>query len=875
MLAGKYRIIEKLGEGGMGVVYKAEDTRLDRKVALKFLPPELMKEASAKERFIWEAKAAAALSHPNICTIYEIDEEEGESFIAMEYIEGESIREKIKKGTLFLPEALDIAIQVAQGLAEAHKTGIIHRDIKSANIMVTGQDQVKVMDFGIAKMPGAPLITREAVMMGTVAYMSPEQARGEGVDHRTDIWSLGVVLYEMLSGQLPFKGENDQAVVYSILNEKPKPITSLRSDIPMALDQIVGKALEKKPADRYQRIEELLDDLTSILEGMGPERIRVRRGKAKLFKAKTQWLRPARSRIFKWAMRAVPVVVGLLLVVGWFLWPFINQPKIPQRDYVTSIAVLFLENLSPERKHEHFSDGLTEELISRLSRIRSLRVVPRTDVLRYKQKQASIQQIARELRVDNLLEGSIRILGERLRVTARCISAKDISVLWTETYDRGLEDIFSVQDEVSDQIVGALNLQLSRKERREVARRPTKNLQAYQLFLEGEARLTQWTNEGLLESIQLFTKAIELDPEFADAHAYLAFGNLVLFYLTYVLDEVSLEKVRKSSRIALRLNPNNQVGLISICGYYMMRVREGRKPSVFELRDMLVKLNRLIRIDPSSPLGQFGVAEYYIFLKRDTVRAQEYLLTTLRRCQEILQVEPDDLMILGLAAQSCGVLGNIAYAKGEFRQAVELTERSIEYMPGIARAYNQLAGFYSETDQEERAIAIRERALQSIRNPVERGQTYLFQGAAYVRLGVFDEAAENFAGSMAELQGSGNALYDYALLYRYLALKRIGAGVEADSILDSRLKSLKDNAWPAPVVRYFTGLLDEEGVLRAATSDWQRCEINYFIGSKELLSGDRARARRFFQECLDTGVSNYLEYKFAKAELERMEGDKR
>ena len=267
-IAGKYRIIEKLGEGGMGVVYKAEDTRLDRMVALKFLPSGLMKDPDAKERFVREAKAAAALSHPNICTVYEIDEDKGKSFIAMEYIEGQSIREKVKKNPLEIPEALDLVIQAAQGLEEAHKKGIIHRDIKSANIMVTGSGQAKVMDFGLAKVSGASLLTREASTMGTVAYMSPEQAQGQGVDQRTDIWSFGVVLYEMLTGQLPFLGETDQTVMYAIGHKIPVPMKKLVPKVQPELERVVEKALEKKPSDRYQNMAELLEDLRAISEGL-------------------------------------------------------------------------------------------------------------------------------------------------------------------------------------------------------------------------------------------------------------------------------------------------------------------------------------------------------------------------------------------------------------------------------------------------------------------------------------------------------------------------------------------------------------------------------------------------------------------------------
>jgi serine/threonine protein kinase len=276
IVGGRYKIIEELGRGGMGVVYKAEDTKLKRAVALKFLPPELTHISEVRDRFMREAQAAAALDHPNICTVHEVDEAEEKTFISMAYVEGQSLKKKIESGPIELDEALRIARQVAEGLEEAHKKGVIHRDIKGANIMVTEKGQAKIMDFGLARMAGGTLVTKAGTTMGTIAYMSPEQARGEEVDHRADIWSFGVVLYEMLSGQLPFKGENDQAVVYSILKEKPKPITDLKASIPMSLEQVVSKALEKNPDKRYQHMEELLDDLRSISEGIVQDCLRGR-----------------------------------------------------------------------------------------------------------------------------------------------------------------------------------------------------------------------------------------------------------------------------------------------------------------------------------------------------------------------------------------------------------------------------------------------------------------------------------------------------------------------------------------------------------------------------------------------------------------------
>jgi len=377
--AGRYQIIQELGRGGMGVVYKAQDTKLKRTVALKFLPPELTHISEVKDRFIREAQAAAALDHPNICTVYEFDEAEEKTFISMAYVEGQSLKKKIESGPFELDEALRIATQAAEGLQEAHKKGVVHRDIKSANIMVDERGQAKIMDFGLAKVTGTTLVTKEGMTMGTIAYMSPEQARGEKVNHRTDIWSFGVVLYEMFGGQLPFMGEHDQAVVYSILNKKPKPITELRSEIPVSIGQVVDKALEKNPDKRYQQIDELLDDLKSISAGIVPEEIKARLRKEKLRKRK-------RAILYAGAVGLVIVIAVLALTL------FTGRA-----EAIDSIAVLPLENLTGDTEKEFFVDVATEELIGQLGQISGLRrVISRTTVMKYKETDKTLSEIARE-----------------------------------------------------------------------------------------------------------------------------------------------------------------------------------------------------------------------------------------------------------------------------------------------------------------------------------------------------------------------------------------------------------------------------------------------------------------------------------------------
>ena len=388
LIAGKYKIIEELGRGGMGIVYKAENTKLQRIVALKFLPPQWTSDPEARERFIHEARAASALDHPNICTIYEIREtEDGRMFIAMGCYEGESLREGLRRGPMKAECALDIAAQVALGMEKAHGKGIIHRDIKPANILLTNDGVAKVVDFGLAKLAGQVKLTREGTTVGTIAYMSPEQAKGEPVDQRTDIWSLGIVLYEMVSGRLPFKGDYEQSLIHSILKTDPEPIGKIRTDLPKGLESIVFKALEKNPNARYQVMGELHEDLKAVAEGLKPPR-----AKSGLFRGKIFGMR----KTYAYAGLACLAIFAAVIL---FLTSTVR---------ITSLAVLPVQNLSGDPSQEFFADGMTDALISDLAQIKAFnKVISRTSVMQYKDTKKSLPQIARELGVDLIVEASV------------------------------------------------------------------------------------------------------------------------------------------------------------------------------------------------------------------------------------------------------------------------------------------------------------------------------------------------------------------------------------------------------------------------------------------------------------------------------------
>jgi TolB-like protein/tetratricopeptide (TPR) repeat protein/predicted Ser/Thr protein kinase len=505
LIAGKYAIISELGKGGMGIVYKAEDTKLERKVALKFLPPELTEDPEARERFVREAKAAAALSHNHICTVYEIGEEENRLFIAMECIEGESLRQKILRGPLPHAEALDIAIQVAEGLAEAHKKRIIHRDIKPGNIMLTEKGLAKVMDFGLAKALGRSLITKEARTMGTVAYMSPEQARGLPVDYRTDIWSLGVVLYELLTGQLPFKGEYDQSIIHSILNREPDPVSKHRKDLPKGLEQVIGRSLAKSPDDRYPSMEELLADLKAVAEGLKP------------LKAKTGLFR---GRILGLKKTHAYAGLGGVIVLSALAMFFLLRQRGLAFD---SIAVLPFENLSRDPQQDYFSDGIHEALITELGQLGGLkRVIARSSVMRFKGSDTSLKKIAQELKVAALITGAVLRAGDRVRITAQLIDPATDAQIWAHSYERSLSDVLSIQNEIVSAVTHEVNVKLTPLEETRLASARKVNPQALEAYLKGQFHYYRLTRPDLDSALQYFELALDKDPNFALAYAGIA-----------------------------------------------------------------------------------------------------------------------------------------------------------------------------------------------------------------------------------------------------------------------------------------------------------------------------------------------------------------
>jgi len=518
-----YKILSKLGEGGMGVVYKAEDTKLKRTVALKFLPPELTRDKAAKTRFIHEAQAASALQHHNICTIHEIDEtKDGRLFIAMDCYGGETLKEKIAKGPLPVEEAVDIAHQIAGGLSEAHEAGIVHRDIKPGNIMITRKGVVKLLDFGLAKLTGQTKLTRTGTTVGTVAYMSPEQAKGEEVDARSDIFSLGAVLYEMLTGAVPFPGDHEAAVLYGIIHGEPKPLAEIDKSIPEELQRIVDRALKKDPGARYSSAVGMAEDLSS-LTGRTPQAVR----------GAPRRHRDHRRGLVLALVSVVVLITGAVLLVRHFSEG--PGPTSPERKM---IAVLPFENLGPP-DDEYFANGTTDAITARLASVSGLGVISRQSAMQYKKTTKSIRQIGGELGVDYILEGTVQREqpgdpASRVRVIPQLIRVSDDTHVWADTYDENMTEVFRVQSDIAENVATQLDVTLLEPERRAIQKKSTENLVAYDYYLRGMEHMYSFGAAADVElelSVQLLENAVSLDPQFAEAWAVLAMAYHFLYWI--------------------------------------------------------------------------------------------------------------------------------------------------------------------------------------------------------------------------------------------------------------------------------------------------------------------------------------------------------
>jgi serine/threonine protein kinase/tetratricopeptide (TPR) repeat protein len=651
---GRYRIIEELGRGGMGVVYKAEDTKLRRNVALKLLPPDLTRNREAKERFIHEAQTASVLDHPNICTIHEIDEnDDGQMFISMACYQGETLKKRIGHGPLDLGEIVEIALQVLRGLAKAHAKGIVHRDIKPANIMISDDGIVSIMDFGLAKLADQTRLTRTGTTVGTVAYMSPEQAQGQEVDQRADIWSFGVVLYEMITGQLPFKGGREQAMIYSILNVEPEPVAGIRTGVPAELATLVSKTLSKTLDSRYQKTADVLADLTKI-------------GKS----------------------------LNLHNMTGG------DSP----RGVHSSIAVLPFVTLSADPEQDYFCDGMAEEIINALTHVEDLRVVARTSSFAFKGKHLDIREIGRKLNVETVLEGSVRKAGNRLRITAQLVKADDGYHLWSERYDREMEDVFAIQDEISLAIVENLKIKLLGRQKTNLTKRHTDNIDAYTLYLKGRYFWNKRTEKGLKKGIEYFKRAIKLDPEYAVAYTGLADSYNLLSAYSIASPGESIPKAKAAATKALEIDADLAEGHECLGHVSMLydwnwedAQREFRRAielnpnyatahqrhgilltAMGRMDEALAEIKRAQELDPLSLIINTDVG-LFSFLEHRYGEAAD-------QCRKPLEMDPNFAVAHFALGLACEQMGKHDEAAEEFQEAINLSGGNPIYISALGHA---------------------------------------------------------------------------------------------------------------------------------------------------------------------------------------------
>jgi serine/threonine protein kinase/tetratricopeptide (TPR) repeat protein len=749
-----YKILEKLGEGGMGVVYKAHDVRLRRDVAMKLLPADVAQDADRRDRFYIEARAASALNHPNVATIYEIDEFEGEHFIAMEYIKGTTLRDRIASAKLMAHEALDLATQIAGGLYAAHQQGVVHRDIKPENILITASGLVKIMDFGLAKLASGTRLTIAGTTMGTLAYMSPEQFRGEDVDQRSDIWSFGVVLYEMFTQTCPFKGDSAPAMMFEITNKEAPRLTELRTDVPPGLEAIVAKTLAKNPADRYQHLGELISDLELVKRG-GVPTVTFMRTAVK--RSKTRWI--------------IAAAIVVLAAVGIFL--FLPPPP-PASANTKTIAELPFNNMSGNPEDEYFSDGMTEDILTHLGKISELKVISRTTMMQYKGTKKSMRDIGKELNAGVVLEGSVRRAGDQVRITAQLIDAGSDAHLWAEMYDKEFKQVFAIQSEVAQKIAAALEAKLSPTEKERIEKPPTASTEAYNYLL----RAREYTRRAKMQDnetgVDLIKKAIDLSPEYALAWAGLgeayaqkygrfglanawldsatqasqraialdsncaeAYHALGLTYQYRRIFEKSLDAYRK----AVERNPNFAPSIMNIGAVYSsqgrfdealpwskrgMALAPTRPLTSANIGDMYRQLGNFVEserwlkkaldIQPDYLFANYTLASLYLVQNKDQ-QANELM-------KKLVASHPNNTRVLDNAGSVADFSGNLLLAKQYYEESIR-TNPSFETDPEIFSGIG-LGRILLKEGKRNAALTFFDRALKLQQKQINDGNLTFF-----------------------------------------------------------------------------------------------------------------------------------------------------
>ena len=719
-----YRIVEQLGAGGMGVVFKAQDSRLERAVALKFLPEKLAQQPRALERFRREARAASALNHPGICTIYDIGEQDGRAFIAMEFIDGEALRNHIHGKALPVAELLELGIQIAEALDAAHSEGIIHRDIKPANIFVTKRGRAKVLDFGLAKLvPKGVAIADDdsggesssstststsiaGIISGTPSYMSPEQVRGDALDARTDIFSLGLVLYEMATGRQAFGGGTGGAIIEAVLTRSPVSVRAINPDIPAALEAIIEKALHKDREQRYQHAADLLADLQRL--------------KREIDSGRTD---QAGDSVSLLASTSGPVS-STSHAVSRTTTPQSGSFRAPRASKtISSLAVLPFENVSRDPENDYLSDGITRSLINNLATVPKLRVMAQSTVFRYKGREIDPQAIGRELNVRAVLTGRMMQSGGSLRIGTELVDVATGSLLWGAQFDRKPGDIFVIQDEISSEISGKLRLQLTHAEKKRLVKRHTEDAEAYRLYLQGRHHWNRWTEEGFYKAIGYFQQAIEKDPSYALAHDGVADCYVLLGWNSYLPPKDAFPKAKVAAMAALEIAPDlgeAHTDLAAVLWLHDWQWAEAQN-----------EFKRSLELNPCYPTANHYYAECLMTLGRNA--------EALARMKKSLELDPLSL-IINVA------IGWAYYHARQYDEAVAQLLRAVELDPNYPMTFWILGLIYRETARYDLAISAGEKGVNlSGGSPLMRAalaQTFAAAGAPEKAIEIADELNE-------------------------------------------------------------------------------------------------------------------------------------
>ena len=675
--ANRYQIIEELGKGGMGKVYRALDKKLNEEVALKLIRPEIASDEKTVERFRNELRLARKISHRNVGRMYELMEYMGAHYITMEYIPGQDLRSLIRQtGKLTAETAVSIAKEVCAGLAEAHRLGVVHRDLKPSNILIDKQGDAKILDFGIARSLRSKGITGTRMMIGTPEYMSPEQVDGEDIDQRSDIYSLGVILYEMLTGRVPFEGDTPLSVAYKHKNKTPPNPREFNTQITDELNVLILNCLEKDKEARYQSAGEVRSQLEDIEKGLLIPVIISPQKKPLTSKEITVQFRLKKFYI--------PIAVITLLAIGaiavWQL--FLKKSAAPLSSGKPIIAVLPFSDLSPQKDQEYFCDGMTDEIITKLSRLQGWKVMNKTSVMQYKDTDKNIKDIGRELGVTSILEGSIRKEEDDIRVTAQLINVEDGFHLWSEIYDRKLDRIFAIQNDIAENIVSALKQKLTPEEKQRLQKKTTENLEAYNLYLQGRYFWSQRTKDAMPKSVERFNQAIEIDPNYALAYSgladcYIAGGGRHLDLSA----EEAYAKAKEMAQKALELDEtlaeahNSLAGVLTSYFWYWERAENA--------------FIRAIELNPGYATARIWYAEHLYSIGRHDASIQQARLA--------LELDP-------LSSMISTALGVSHYFAGEYDQAIQQYQRTLEIIPNFPRAIYWLGFGYIKKEMYREAI---------------------------------------------------------------------------------------------------------------------------------------------------------------------------